>query len=98
MPGKGLPQSTGRGRSVVEREEERPFGVISQTLSNMLGCEKGEKPGITGSQGKICLVRKKKKSGARFGQPCLESLPHGSDQEKKQGKSIRRMQGNKNVQ
>lgn len=26
--------------SVVEREEERVFGVIGQALLNMLGCEK----------------------------------------------------------
>ena len=60
-----------------------------------------KKSGITGSQGKICLVRtnnKNKKSGVRFGQPCLASLPHGSDQEgKKQRKSIGRRQGNNNV-
>lgn len=37
------------------------FGVISQTLANILCCGKRENPGITGSQGKICLVREKGK-------------------------------------
>lgn len=45
------------------------------------------------SQGKKNF--KKEKSGARFGQPCLASLPHGSDQEEKtKRKSIGRKQGN----
>lgn len=45
------------------------------------------------SQGKICLVRKKKKSGARFWQSCLASLPHGSDQEEKKQKINRQNTG-----
>lgn len=41
--------------------------------------------------------KKKKKSGARFWQSCLASLPHGSDQEEKKQKINGRIQGNKRV-
>lgn len=80
---------------MVEREEERPFGVISQTLSNMLGCEKGEKPGITGSQGKICLVRKKKVV-QDLGSLAWNLYLMDLIKKKKKEKSICRMKGNKN--
>lgn len=39
------------------------------------------------------LSQKKKKSGARFWQSCLASLPHGSDQEEKKQKINRQNTG-----
>lgn len=94
---KGLPQTTGSTGSVVEREEERMFGVISQTRINMLGFEKVEVLHHR-SQSKICLVRKnKKKSGARFwGSLAWHLYLMDLIERGKKEKSIGRIQGNKN--
>lgn len=73
--------------------EEKTLGVISQTQSNML---RFKKKGRSLARVNLCLVRgqkkkkEKKRSGARIGQPCLASLPHGSDQEEMKRKSIGR--------
>lgn len=68
--------------------------MISQSLSNMLGCEKG-RAWHHGSQGKICLVREKKVV-RDLGSLALHLYLMDLIKKKKR-KSIGRIQENKNV-